>query len=424
MEGASEKDHILIILWIKISKNKKGVVSMSIFRPKLEKTEPKEFVEQEDREIILNKVIEDYTTRKQVALMEMKRGIWDKELFLKDAYKHILTYYVTSPEEAEVILLLFEQYIFGYSKLSSLIDDPEITDIRCVSHNNIRIKKTGKRTMANVSFSTQEEYEKFVKFTAIKNQVNISNMNAIQSFTDINSHKDFILRFTLTMPVVNTFEVPYLSIRKIAKNFPEMKDLIKVGMLDRNLAEELVLRFRKGSTLICGGNSSGKTTILNALKETLPDDISVLVAQQADELTSKKHPDMMFLHSIPKAGESHTSYDLKKISIAGLTMDVDFFIIGEIKGEEAMYLLNASYTGQICAATVHAPDAEKGVNKIVDYAMYASKYNRNELLKMMECFQTVIFMKDYKVQQVVELKGWDRDSKEIMYQLVYERKEE
>lgn len=397
---------------------------MSIFRPKLDKTEPKEFIEQEDKETILNKIIEDYTTRKQVALMEMKRGIWDKEIFLKDAYKHILTYYVSSPEVAESILQLFEEYIFGYSKLSSLIDDPTITDIRCVSHNNIRIKRTGKRTMANVSFNTQEEYEKFVKFTAIKNQVNISNMNAIQSFTDINSHKDFILRFTLTMPVVNTFEVPYLSIRKIAKNFPEMKDLIKVGMLDRNLAEELVLRFRKGSTLICGGNSSGKTTILNALKETLPDDISVLVAQQADELTSKKHPDMMFLHSIPKAGESHTSYDLKNISIAGLTMDVDFFIIGEIKGEEAMYLLNASYTGQMCAATVHAPDAEKGVNKIVDYAMYASKYNRNELLKMMECFQTVIFMKDYKVQQVVELKGWDRDSKEIMYELVYERKEE
>ena len=44
------------------------------------------------------------------------------------------------------------------------------------------------------------------------------------------------------------------------------------------------------------------------------------------------------------------SYGLEEISIAGLTMDVDFFIIGEVKGAEALYLLNAAYTGQLCAA--------------------------------------------------------------------------
>lgn len=396
---------------------------MSLLRNKFEKTETESINKAESIEQILKNLIVDYTTRKQNALIDMKRGVWDKETFLKDAKNYILTHYAPSSEDAKTILQLFEEYIFGYSKLSPLINDPTISDIRCVSHNNIRIKRNGKRAMADVTFESQDEYEKFVKFTAIKNQVNISNMNAIQRFTDIDSHEDFILRFTITMPVVNTFEVPYLSIRKVPKNFPEMKDLIKVGMLDKSLADDLKLRFRRGSTLICGGNSSGKTTLLNALKETLPETLSVLVAQQADELTSKKHPDMMFLHSVPKAGESNTFYDLENISIAGLTMDVDFFIIGEVKGEEAMYLLNASYTGQICAATVHAPDARKGVNKIVDYALYASKYNRNELLKMMECFETIIFMKDYKVEQVVETKGWDEETKDIVYKIVYERKE-
>ena len=60
------------------------------------------------------------------------------------------------------------------------------------------------------------------------------------------------------------------------------------------------------------------------LKETLPDDMAILVAQQADELTTLFHPDMMFLHSLPGASESSVNYDLKHISIAGLTMDVDF----------------------------------------------------------------------------------------------------
>lgn len=72
---------------------------------------------------------------------------------------------------------------------------------------------------------------------------------------------------------------------------------------------------------------------------------------------------MMFMHSLSNTDESKAKYDLKNISIAGLTMDVDFFIIGEIKGEEARYLLNAAYTGQLCAATIHAPSAPKAIDK-------------------------------------------------------------
>lgn len=110
------------------------------------------------------------------------------------------------------------------------------------------------------------------------------------------------------------------------------------------------------------------------------------------------------------------NYDLKDISIAGLTMDVDFFIIGEVKGEEALYLLNAAYTGQLCAATIHAPSADKALEKLVDYCLYESKYNRDELMKMMDCFQTVVFMEHYKVKQVFACTGWDRATRDLKYE--------
>ena len=188
---------------------------------------------------------------------------------------------------------------------------------------------------------------------------------------------------------------------------------------NRNTAELLVQRFRQGSTLICGGNSSGKTTLLNALKETLPDDMAILVAQQADELTTLFHPDMMFLHSLPGPSESSENYDLKHISIAGLTMDVDFFIIGEVKGGEALYLLNAAYTGQICAATVHAPSADRAPEKIVDYAMYDSRYSRNELMKMMDCFQTLVFMEHYQVKEIFACLGWNAEKENLEYERLF-----
>lgn len=368
---------------------------------------------------LLSRLIDDYSTRKQPSLIQMKKGLISREGFLEEVQQYVQTAYAVDRQQAQELTDLFEQYIFGYFRISPLIDDKEISDIRIVSHDNIRVKRRGQRMDAGISFLSEKEYRQFVDYVATKNQVNISNLNAIQRFTDADSHPDFILRFTISMPLVNTYSEPYLCIRKVPRDFPEMQELIHMDMLDRELAELLISRFRSGSTLICGGNSSGKTTLLNALKETLPDDVAILVTQQADELTTKRHPDMMFLHSLPGSGESQVCYDLKNISIAGLTMDVDFFIIGEVKGEEALYLLNAAYTGQLCAATLHAPSADKAVDKLVDYAMYSSRYMREELMKMMECFTTLVFMEKYKVRQVYRNRGWNQETKEMMYERLY-----
>ncbi len=368
---------------------------------------------------LLGRLVDDYSARKQPSLIQMKKGLISRENFLEEAAQYARLTYGVSPEQARDLTDLFEQYLFGYSRISPLIDDREVSDIRIIGHHNIRVKRQGRRMDAGIRFLSEKEYRQFVDYVATKNQVNISNLNAIQRFTDSDSHPDFILRFTVSMPLVNTYSEPYLCIRKVPRDFPEMEELIRRGMLDRELAELLICRFRDGSTLICGGNSSGKTTLLNALKETLPDDVAILVTQQADELTTKRHPDMMFLHSLPGSGESQVSYDLKSISIAGLTMDVDFFIVGEVKGEEALYLLNAAYTGQICAATLHAPSADRAVDKLVDYAMYGSRYTREELMKMMECFTTVVFMEKYRVKQVFANRGWNRETREMDYERLY-----
>lgn len=373
------------------------------------------------QEEILMRLIDDYSTQKQRTLMQLKKGNLSREQFLTEVKEYIHSTFPGKEEEEQKLLSLFEQYIFGYSLLSPLIDDPEISDIRIINYDRIRVKRNGKRMDAKVAFHSEKEYRAFIDYVATKNQVNISNLNAIQRFTDSESHPDFILRFTLSMPLVNTYDAPYLCIRKVPRNFPEMKELIRRKMLSKELAEVLIQRFRNGSTLICGGNSSGKTTLLNALKETLPDDVAILITQQADELTTKGHPDMMFLHSLPGSGESMANYDLKNISIAGLTMDVDFFIIGEVKGDEALYLLNAAYTGQLCSATIHAPSADKAVDKLVDYALYSSRYSREELMKMMECFTTLIFMEKYKVCQVYRNCGWNKELKEMIYEPIYDK---
>lgn len=192
----------------------------------------------------LQKLVSDYITQKQASLMQMKKGVITKEEFLEDARKHIAVYYYVPPGMTEKLVKAFEEYVFGYSRLSPLIDDASISDIRVISHDCIRVKREGKRMDAGVAFLSDKEYRQFIDYVATKNQVNISNLNAIQRFTDSESHPDFILRFTLSMPLVNTYSEPYLCIRKVPRVFPQVGELIERKMLDRNTAELLIQRFR------------------------------------------------------------------------------------------------------------------------------------------------------------------------------------
>jgi len=172
-------------------------------------------LEKEAERSLLSVLVEDYVTQKQTSLLKIKKGAMTKETFLEEVRGHIAYYYELPKEQEEALLSDFEQYVFGYSVLSPLIDDDSITDIRVVSHDRVRIKRNGIRMDAGVFFQDANAYKQFVDYVATRNQVSISNLNAIQRFVDHESHPKFILRFTVSMPLVNTASEPYLCIRKV-----------------------------------------------------------------------------------------------------------------------------------------------------------------------------------------------------------------
>ena len=345
----------------------------------------------------------------------------DPEKFRKDVEEYIRRIYRISDTKAQRFLTYIEHYIFKFHVLTAVMEAQDISDIKVLAWDNVRIKQLGKRKGTDIRFWSPEDFRGFVEMIAVKNGINMGKVNAIQTFTDKKSSPDFIYRFNISTDTVNSTEEPYLHIRKISKKKKDVEDLMDLRMLDRKMLEYLNLRRRYGYVIICGKNGTGKTHLLNALLDEIPIKESVLVVQENEELYSDKHPDMMFQHIAVRKGDNKINYSLKELVINGLRADIDHIIIGEIKGEEALYFITAALSGCNGMTTIHSESAAGALDKLADYCKWASDYSREEILKLLTCVKTLVYINDFKIMEVVENRGWDEERKENRMDTVYDR---
>lgn len=322
-----------------------------------------------------------------------------------------------------------EKYLWGYYVLDDLINDSDVSDIRVLDWNYIRYKKLGKRYQSNARFIDRNDYLQFINLLAVRNKKSLSDVNAISYFTDTSNAK-FILRFNICTQVVSSSKIPILTIRKIPKEKYSLNELIKRGMLDANMANYLVMKAQSASgILFTGKGASGKTTLLNTLLEYIDEDESAVVIQESDELfissmidtEGNEIParDIAFLHTVSYGGESKMEYKMSELTRNGLRMDLDYYIIGEIKGDEAEGFSMASYTGHKCWATVHGMNSYEGINKLADYIKQSTGYNFEDCLKKLIGMEVVVFMKEFKVYEITEISGYDERTKDLVKKVIF-----
>ena len=367
----------------------------------------------------LGRIVDYFTSVDTGRLNQVQLGLVTREDFLVDVREFLDMQGVTGVR-AEKAIDAFKKYIWGYHILDEAIADPEISDIRVIDEEHVRVKRLGKREYYPKHFASRKEYEAFVNYVAVKNKVNLSNLNAIQTFTDKTTSPNFIMRFTVATQFLNTNERSMVHIRKISKIKPTPEQLInKAGMMSEKTWEYLRDKAKNGSgMLFTGKGGSGKTTLMNLLLEEIPEDRSCLVIQENEELFTESHPEMVFWHVVENKGEGKIEYALKDLAKAGLLIDLDYFVIGEIKGGEALYFLNAAYTGHKCWASVHGINSKEAMDKLADYVLYDSNYKKEDALRMLRAVNTVVYMEDYQVREVSEITGWDSEKKELIYETV------
>jgi len=375
-------------------------------------------LERENANNLLRDIVEHYTVVDKRSLQLVQKGAMSKEQFLEQV-KMFLRGRKLEEEKIDSTIVAFKKYIWGYHVIDDLIFDKEVSDIKIMNSDNVRVKRLGKRESTDVTFGSDEDYLSFVNYIATKNKTNISDINAIQTFTDKETNPDFILRFDVMTQFVTSTRLPYVHIRKIPKEKYDMNKLQELGMFDENIKNFLKkIAVESTGILFTGKGASGKTTIMNAMLEVIPQDNSCLVIQENEELFSDTHPEMMFQHIVTSRGEAKIQYSLSDLARNGLLIDLDYFVIGEIKGGEALYFLNAAYTGHKCWASVHGVNSTEAMDKLADYIKYESDYTRTDALKMLRGIKYVVFMKDFKVAEISEVVGWNEEKKDLEYKKI------
>lgn len=356
--------------------------------------------------------------------------------------------------EKDIVLELVRKEMWGYGIIDDLIHDPDISDIKTYSAENVRIKKKGKRYASGITFENNKVYGVFVTRLLERNKINLGTANAIQTFTDA-TQDEFILRITAISGLLTDTGHPCIAFRKIPKDKYTLRVLEEAGMFkESNVLRdfdngELPIKTEKSASnallsdqseqmeklleamiiskgiLFTGKGASGKTTLMNAMIAEISHEESIMICQENAELFDNNHPDLLAAHVMTNGGDSKVSYDLGDLTRAALLVDLDRVIVGEVKeGSEAAGLSKASMTGHKCWTSVHGESCEMAVDKMADYISQATGYGTKEALKQLTGFEYVVHLRNFRVDEIKKIDGWDKETDTILLSEVFPFKEE
>ncbi|MGX9930719.1 CpaF family protein [Virgibacillus salarius] len=228
----------------------------------------------------------------------------------------------------------------GLGVLQPILDDPSITEIMINNYDEIYIERDGQVSNANVKFENQQKLEDTI-------QAIVSKVNRVvnESSPIVDARLEDGSRVNVVLPPV-ALKGPAMTIRKFPEKPLMIGDLIQFGALDEDVAyflEQLVEA--KYNIFISGGTGSGKTTFLNVLSNFIPTEERILTIEDSAELQIRKVPNLVSLETRNANTEGKGEITIRDLIKASLRMRPNRIIVGEVRGQEALDMLQAMNTG-------------------------------------------------------------------------------
>ncbi len=239
--------------------------------------------------------------------------------------------------------------IFGLGPLEPLLKDPTISDILVNTHSSIWIERNGKLELTQVRFNDDAHLMRVIDriVSAVGRRIDESSPMVDARLADGS-------RVNAIIPPL-AIDGPHMSIRKFKRDVLAAEDLAELGAMTKEMLHVLqAISKARLNILISGGTGSGKTTLLNALSSFIALDERVVTIEDSAELQLRQ-PHVVRLETRPRNVEGAGEITQRQLVINALRMRPERIILGEVRGAEAIDMLQAMNTGHDGSmATLHA----------------------------------------------------------------------
>jgi pilus assembly protein CpaF len=256
--------------------------------------------------------------------------------------------------------------ILGHGPLERLLEDESVTEIMVNGPFDIWVERKGRLQETTARFSDESHLRRIInKMVAqVGRRIDESSPMVDARLPDGSRVNAVIPPLSLTGPLV--------TIRKFSKRRLDPADLVKLGTLS-NETVEFVQRcvLAELNILVAGGTGSGKTTLLNALSTAIPVDERIVTIEDAAELRlNQRH--VLRLEARPKNIEGQGEIGIRELVRNSLRMRPDRIIVGEVRGAEALDMLQAMNTGHDGSlSTIHANTPRDALSRVETMVLMA-----------------------------------------------------
>ncbi|MDO5344743.1 MAG: CpaF family protein [Lachnospiraceae bacterium] len=374
-----------------------------------------------------NSLFQEYRGRLMERL-ERSREMSDEEIY--DVIDELLTeedvrIRLRLPQRGELRRELFNS-VRRLDILQELVEDDSVTEIMVNGTEGIFLERAGKLLRWDKKFETREKLEDIVQQIVAK-----CNRVANEAVTIVDAHLENGARVNVVMPPIAICG-PVITIRRFPDHPISMEQLIAWNAVSRQAAEFLEKLVRAGYNIfISGGTGSGKTTFLNALSNYIPKDERIITIEDNAELQIQGARNLVRLEARRANEEGDNQVTIRDLIKASLRMRPDRIIVGEVRGDETIDMLQSLNTGHDGSlSTGHGNSPRDMLSRLETMVLMGLEIPvqaiRRQIASGIDLMVHLGRLRDKsrKVLEILEIVGYDISSGEIMTNTLYEFEEQ
>ncbi|MGI6776771.1 MAG: CpaF family protein [Acetivibrionales bacterium] len=262
-----------------------------------------------------------------------------KEHIIKAVFEKSRQCYIDMGRKHHIVEVVFNS-IRGLGILQPVLDDETVTEIMLNGHNNIFIERMGKVEKLDIAFESKEKLEDVIQSIISRANRTVNEYNPIVDARLADGSRINVVLYPIAL------NGPIVTIRKFPGKPLTIEQLIKFGSLTEEAGEALCSLVRaRYNIFICGGTGSGKTTFLNALSNFIPSDERIITIEDSAELQITGIENIVRMETRNTNTEGKGEITIRDLIKTSLRMRPERIIVGEVRGPEALDMLQAMNTG-------------------------------------------------------------------------------